>query len=82
MDMPTTGSDEMIEIDEGRRQEARDDTAELACNGFSRQDDDQRPRETAHGRVRRIVKRRALRLALAVLQAKVAEQRASANCTR
>lgn len=82
MDVPTARRDKVIEIDEGRQHETGEYTVEIAFSGSSRQDDDQRPRETAHSRVRHIVKRRALRLTIAILQAEVAENRTSANRAR
>lgn len=82
MNVPTVGRDKMIQVDEGRQQEAGEYAVQVANERLSRQDDDQRPREAAHRRVRHVVKHRALRLALAVLESEIAENRAGADCAR
>lgn len=82
MNVPTACRDEMIQVDEGRQQEAGEYAVQVANEWLSRQNDDQRPRETAHHRVRHVVKHRALRLPLAVLEPEIAENRASADCAR
>lgn len=82
MNMPTACRDEMIQVDEGRQQKAGEYAVQVANEWLSRQDDDQRPRETAHYRVRHVVKHRALRLPLAILESEIAENRTSADCAR
>lgn len=82
MNVPTTGRDKVIQVDEGRQQEAGEYAVQVANERLSRQDDDQRPREAAHRRVRHVVKHRALGLALAVLESEIAEDRAGADCAR
>lgn len=82
MNVPTARRDKVIQIDEGRQQEAEEYTAQIADEWLSRQDDDQCPRETANRRVRHVVKHRAFRLVLAVLEPEIAENRASADRAR
>lgn len=82
MDVPTVRRDKVIQINEGRQQEAGEHAIQIARDWLPRENDDQRPREAAHRRVRRIVKRCARRLALAVLQSEVAENRTSADRAR
>lgn len=82
MDVPAARRDEVIQIDEGRQQEAGEYAVQIARDRLVREDDDQRPREAAHRRVRRVVKRRARRLVLAVLQPEVAENRTGADRAR
>lgn len=82
MNMPTARRDKMIQINKGRQQEAREYTVQIAHDRLSREDDDQHPRETAYCCVRRVVKRRARRLILAVLEPDVTENRASADRAR
>lgn len=85
MNVPTARRDKMIQVDEGRQQEAGEYTAEIADERPARQNDDQRPRETAHRRVRHVVKQRALRLVpplAVVLESEIAEDRAGADRAR
>lgn len=82
MNMPAARRHKVIQIDEGRQQEAGEYAVQIARDRLAREDDDQRPREAAHRRVRRIVKRRAHRLVLAILQPEVAENRTSADRAR
>lgn len=82
MDVPTARRDKVIQINEGRQQEAGEYATQIARDRLPREDHDQRPRETAHRSVRRIVKRRARRLVLAVPEPKVAEDRTGADRAR
>lgn len=82
MDVPAARRDEVVQIDEGRQKEARQYAVQIARDRLAREDDDQRPREAAHRRVRRVVQHRALRLTPAVLQPVVAENRTSADRAR
>lgn len=82
MDVPTARRDKVIQINKGRQQETGEYATQIARDRLPREDDDQHPREAAHGRVRRIVKCRARRLVLAVFQPEVTEHRTGANCAR
>lgn len=67
MNVPATGSDEVIQVDEGRQQEAWEYTAHVSDERLAWQDDDQCPGEAADRGVGHIVKHRAFRLVLPVL---------------
>lgn len=82
MNVPAARRNKVVQVNEGRQQEAGEYAIQIARDWLSREDDDQRPREAAHRRVRRIVKRRARRLVLAVLQLEVAQNRTSADSAR
>lgn len=69
----------MIQVDGGRQQEAGEYVVEIACERLPRQDENERPREAAHRRVRRIVERRAYRRAATVPEPEIAENRTSTD---